>query len=108
MIVSVIVGGVVSVALLFGALLLLRRRAQRKSRARQDVPDVRYKHEGIWAVAELSGQPKAFMLMDSSVHEVDGNSRASELSTPSPSYSRAELPGKRCLHFNVRNRVFKD
>jgi hypothetical protein len=94
MIVSVIVGGVVSVALLFGALLLLRRRAQRKSRARQDVPDVRCRHEGIWAVAELSGQPKAFMLMDSSVHEVDGNSRASELSTPSPSYSRAELPGK--------------
>jgi hypothetical protein len=94
MIVSVIVGGVVSVALLFGALLLLRRRAQRKSRARQDVPDVRYRHEEIWAVAELSGQPKAFMLMDSCVHEVDGNSRASELSTPSPSYSRAELPGK--------------
>jgi hypothetical protein len=94
MVVGVIVGGVVAIALLFGALLLLRWRAQRKSRARQDTPDLQYKHEGIWSLVEMSGQPKALMLMDSSVHEVDGNSRASELSTPSPSYTKAELPGK--------------
>jgi biopolymer transport protein ExbB/TolQ len=94
MIVGVIVGGVVAIALLFGALLLLRRRAQGNSRARQDISDVRHKHERIWALAEMSGQAKALMLMGSSVYEVDGNSRASELSTPYPSYTRAELPGK--------------
>lgn len=42
----------------------------------------------------MSEQPKAFMLMGSPVYEVDDNSRISELSSPSPPYARAELPGK--------------
>jgi hypothetical protein len=90
--VGVIVGGILAIALLCGALLLLRRRTQRRIRARRGLPDVRYEHEGIWVLLEMGEQPKALMLMDSSVYEVDGNSRASELS--SPPYTRAELPGK--------------
>jgi len=91
-IVGAIVGGVLAIALLCGALLLLGQRAQRKVRARRELPDVRYEQEGIWALSEMGEQPKALTLMDSSVYEVDGNSRASELS--SPPYTRAELPGK--------------
>jgi hypothetical protein len=91
-IVGAIVGGVLAIALLCGALLLLRRRTQRGARSRRGLPDVRYEHEGIWALSEMGEQPNALMMMDSSVYEVDGNSRASELS--SPPYTRAELPGK--------------
>jgi len=93
-IVGAVVGGVLAIALLSKAFLLLRRRAHRKRRAKRGFPEVRDEHEGFWALSEMSEQPKAFMLMDSPVYEVDDNNRISELSSPSPPYTRAELPGK--------------
>lgn len=96
--VSVIVGAsvgvVLAIAVLCGALLLLRRRAQRMSRTRRQLSGFRSEHEWNWAFSRTNEQPKALMLMDSPLYEVDGNSRASELSTPSPPCTRAELPGK--------------
>jgi hypothetical protein len=93
-IIGAIVGGVMAISLVCGALLLLRRRAQRMGRARRQLPGVRDEHEWTWALSETNEQPKVLMLMDSPLYEVDGNSRASELSTPSPPHTWAELPGK--------------
>ena len=93
-IVGATVGGVSAIALLCGALFLLKRHRQRESRARQEPSDVPGGNEEILAVSETSQQPKASMLMDSSVFEMNGNSRASELSSQSPAYTTAELPAK--------------
>ena len=71
-IVGAAVGGVLAIALLCAALLLLRRRAHTKGRARRGLPDVRDEHEALWALSEMSEQPKTFMLMDSPVYEERG------------------------------------
>ena len=46
-IVGAVVGGVLAIALLSKAFLLLRRRAHRKRRAKRGFPEVRDEHEGF-------------------------------------------------------------
>lgn len=96
--VSVIVGAsvgvVLAIAVLCGTLLLLRRRVQKISGTRRQLSGFRSEDEWTWALSKTNEQPRALMLMDSPLYEVDGNSRAAELSTPSPPCTRAELPGK--------------
>lgn len=93
-IVGAIVGAVLAIVMVCGALLLFGRRAQRTNRTMRQLPGVRAEHQWTWALSGTNEQPKALMLMNSPIHEVDGNSRASELLMPSPPYTRAELPGK--------------
>lgn len=64
-IVGAIVGAVLAILMLCGALLLLRRRAQVPIRTRRQLPDVRAEYEWTWALSGTNEQPKALMLMDS-------------------------------------------
>jgi len=88
-IVGAIVGGVAAIALLSGAVFFFKRRAQRKSRAARDVRHATSEQE-TWALTETS-QHKLSTREPSQypVHEMEGYSRAAELSSHSP--TRAEL-----------------
>lgn len=50
-IVGAIVGAVLAIVMLCGALLLLRRRAQRTNRTMRQLPGVRAEHQWTWALS---------------------------------------------------------